>query len=263
MLMRFCEEQNLRALFSDKVSSDAIQLLQPAFEKAFGSGSRGTLFGDMLAVGVSDDDLGTTRPSWKLSESSKLSNPLVALLSSWLKRHPELSPPDSAPCTFRTKHTDSIRSRDNIYKVASVSGRDSFVIFTKEDSNDWFAGQVEEIFLYGHENGASIVLTERFLVLAEFEDLPVEFHGLDSFRRFPIAGGRLYQTTHKRERVLLPLRNISCPFAMTPHTVQTGTDRTFPCIHVLPLDKVSSEFIQMYAYAEIHSDTPRIRPGTL
>lgn len=237
--MRFCEEQNLRALFSDNASSNAIQLLQPAFEKAYGTGNQGTLFSDMLAVGVSAKDL-DTMTSWKLLESTELAETTAALLSSWLKHHYHSWPPpqSKSSCVFKTKQVNAIQSRDNVYKVSDVSERDSLVIFTKEGSSSWFAGQVEEIFLYGYQDGASIVLAECFLVLAEFGDLPTDYESLDPYRRFPIVGGRLFHTTRKKERILVPFHNVSCPFAMTPHTLQTDVG-AFSCVHVLPLDKVS------------------------
>ena len=235
--MRFCEEQHLRALYSDNASLNAIQLLRPAFEKAYGTGNRGTLFGDMLAVGVSTED-GTIMPSWKLLESTELTETTAVLLSSWLKHHSGPSLQNKSARAFKTKQVNAIQSRDNIYKVADISERDSLVIFTKEGSSSWFAGQVEEIFLYGHQNGASIDLAERFLVLAEFQDLPTQYQSLDPYRQFPIVGGRLYHAVRKKKRILLPFHNISCPFAMTPHTLQTDLG-AFSCVHVLPLDKVS------------------------
>ena len=224
--MQFCEEQHLRALYSDNASSNAIQLLRPVFEKAYGTGNRGTLFSNMLAVGVSTED-GTITPSWKLLESTELTETIAILLFSWLKHHSRPSPQNKSVRAFKTKHVNTIQSHDNIYKVTDISERDSPIIFTKEGSSSWFAGQVEEIFLYGHQNGASIDLAECFLVLAEFQDLPTQYQFLDPYRQFSIVGGRLYHAVCKKERILLPFHNISCPFAMTPHTYPPDRSRSF------------------------------------
>ncbi|KAG1854890.1 hypothetical protein F4604DRAFT_1685900 [Suillus subluteus] len=233
MSTRFCQEQRLRALFEDNTAPGVTKTLCPTFERAFNHDTRGTLKGDMIAFKCTTGDSVT----WTHSQSSALSKPISQLLSAWLNHHPqshESGKPSRA--ALRGLQLKSISIGDYDYKTAVVSPCDSYLIYSSSSSPIWFAGQIQDIFTYGHRHGDKVELVQHFVVLCAFKSLSSDHAVLDPFRAFQLAGGQLFYASFEEDHVLIPLGDIICPFAHTLYTLDIKA-QAIPCIHALPLDK--------------------------
>ena len=135
----------------------------------------------------------------------------------------------------------SVRYGGSMYKPMSSAGSaDSQVVFKIPGDLDWRA---RNIFQHSHRH-----FTENtsltFLLVDEMCPLSSVHAQSDPFRRFPIAGGRLFYAAYSNS-IVLTANDILCYFASIPRNLP-GT--VIECIHVLPLDKVKQNFAILSFY---------------
>jgi hypothetical protein len=91
MLRRFCQGQNLHALFSRPQIPHAIHKLVPVFEAAFKDGKRGTLFSDGLAFAQNNERDDDNNDDDEAHSSRRtildLSDDVYSLLQDWVAKH--------------------------------------------------------------------------------------------------------------------------------------------------------------------------------
>ncbi|KZS99729.1 uncharacterized protein LAESUDRAFT_605756, partial [Laetiporus sulphureus 93-53] len=241
LLTRFCCKQALRNLFTSVVLPPSVRQLIPNFVHSFQSDTRGTLLTDILALGPPESQ--PENPSFdgharlRMSEYSLLPDYIVDLLRNRMMMDYSLAGIESWTGSINpyVVSLDSVEYRGVLYKVSTCSLGDSNVIFTSQLRGQWRAGQVAHMFRYKQIHG-ECKFVQDYLVVKEFVPLTSEDSRLDPYRRFPVAGGRLFRDAFKPEIQLLTTKDLLCHFAMLPRLLPKGSVK---CIHVLPLDKVS------------------------
>ncbi|RDX39689.1 hypothetical protein OH76DRAFT_1367271 [Lentinus brumalis] len=123
------------------------------------------------------------------------------------------------------------------YHSCRSAPRNSNILFTHPASAEVRAGFIKDIFVHSRPSlGGTSTVEETYLAVSGYVELSPTDLAQDKFRKFPIAGGRLvYARTDPRVYIVRPSQ-IVCHFAKTKLQV---TNITAPCIHVLPLDRVS------------------------
>ncbi len=120
------------------------------------------------------------------------------------------------------------------YRAAKDSQKDSNLLFRLTGSSNERAGRIEVIFrhtrLVEFEK-----LTEAFLIVKPYEELRSADIQYDPYRKYKWAGGQLY---HNK---LMSTSHIVRPAQVVSHFAKTEMDMPrigYPCIHVLPLNRV-------------------------
>ncbi len=126
------------------------------------------------------------------------------------------------------------------FATSGVSPRNSNVIIGHVPEL-WSAGEIKHIVTVQSQSTSTSELSGRIIfVLQIFDELDGDDICRDPYRRFPIAGGRIFYDTCLRSKLLIvPSDEILCHFVRTTNVVTTIARAHF---HALPLDKVL-EFI--------------------
>jgi hypothetical protein len=126
MFNRFCEAQNLCALFcAEKLPSELRELI-PEYKHAFEGDIRGTLVNDMLAY---DEHFNSRHAevTWSERDLTPLSPSIHRLLQEWYAiRVPNLELPKVQPEAFQRTY---ITRLGETFVTASASARDSLVVY--------------------------------------------------------------------------------------------------------------------------------------
>lgn len=234
MLDRFCQGQNLRALFTgDHNTSTVIERLKSHFERVFNADVRGTLLSDILSF--SSEPEYTDPTTWKVTDTVHLSPEITGLLEPWLLKHVGTGGPSRMPT--RGIFQNEFCRYGQKFKTANASPRDSYVIYKKQSDTDWAAGQIRQIFLHSSRSSDGInTVIRRFLLVDNFRPLSPDHVQFDHYREFPVVGGQLFYDQFTPTPSLITSDEICCHFVHTPHTLPVGN---IMCVHALPLDKVS------------------------
>jgi len=153
------------------------------------------------------------------------------LLQTWIREESVGSSEADAPrsCTF----LKSVNSGGVLFTPASEHPNDSQIVFGAGVPQDWSAGYIQSIFAVSIPLENGVLTRQTFCVVNVLKDLPEDLARDDPYRRFPIAGGRLYQQKTARVKLLRSSEIIS-HFAGTPDIL---SKLNMSHIHVLPLDK--------------------------
>ena len=245
MLRRFCMNQNIRSLLScSERVLEVTRILLPLFERSFDARTQGTLEVDKSfnennpAVAVSGSlgkfkeiinqlDRLKKEPSKNKSNFGKLTDEYEGLLHWWIKENTKTS--SYRPTVVRLRESITLHGIE--YASHSFwAKQDTQVIVREKKTGDWFPGVALMIFsLPSLPEGIS----EDFFFVKRFLDLPPEFVPKDSYRQFPIAGGRVYQDKFGTTEVV-PAASIVSHFAGMINVLPTIPINH---VHVLPLDK--------------------------
>ncbi|EIW54249.1 uncharacterized protein TRAVEDRAFT_132588, partial [Trametes versicolor FP-101664 SS1] len=122
------------------------------------------------------------------------------------------------------------------YHTSRSSSRDSNILFNPSGpSTTPCAGSIIDIFHHTRNTTTDNRVSESFLVISHYNELSELDSTQDTFRRFPIAGGRLVY------RSLAPGYSLIRPEQILCHVAKTAIEFpsiSQPCFHVLPLDRV-------------------------
>ena len=133
-----------------------------------------------------------------------------------------------------------------LYKPRARAPGDSNIIFVHPDVQKTAAGSIRDIFTHQRTQGDA-TNEETFLVVDRLLELPREEMHLDPFRRFK-AGGSLFYSAYAPNVYIVRPSEVLC------HTANTSMDGLVvnrrgqdsfskACVHVKPLDRVSSPYI--------------------
>ncbi|KII91440.1 hypothetical protein PLICRDRAFT_105296 [Plicaturopsis crispa FD-325 SS-3] len=232
MFRVFTMGQNLRGLFCAETLPKSLHGLIPRFHSLFVTGSRGgTLTSDILAFDDSYNQAANAKP-WDVRNTVGIPADIFSLL----RQHILRSRPDDSSSTIRNAvHVRASWNRlGELLKPASVSPRDSNIIFHSA-GGDWSAGRIRTIFDHSSDSETA----ETFFVVDAYRPLSKTDVPHDPYRKFPIAGGRLFYKSFTGSPVLLTANDIKCHFASSPQKANGIKEQ---CIHALPLDKVCPHF---------------------
>ena len=221
MFFRLTMSQKLQALFSQHNLPGELKAAVNSFRKIFAvPEQRGTLFTNLLPSSCTVDPLHPPVRRTILCDAT------VSLLEAHYN--------SCGVVPYGEVHT-SYKLKGVNYTTHSVSPRNSYVIFSP-NCGTWEAGRVQLILSHEHHK-ASQNLVSVFVIVEPFQSLSAKHRRFDYYRQFSGVGGRLFYTDCLKDRVLLPIEDITCHFAYTPYS-SPQIDRE--CFHALPLNRVSS-----------------------
>lgn len=223
-MTRFCQKQCLKALFDGLGPSDTMSRVAQKFNHIFNSDLRGTV-NEFLS---DSNQLPSLRDLQQ--QMSPLSDEVSRLLRVWRG-----STASHVHTTF-TRATFLPASTIRNFRVTTwrTSPGDSHVAFRERDGT-WSAGRVREIFVHVWREQESLK-GKVFLVVDVFSELSANEAPNDPYRKFLIAGGRMFLEQFSGLRVISD-EEFWCHFARYDQPLP-GT--SIPCITAIPLDKVPS-----------------------
>lgn len=243
MLHAFCHKQNLNVLIKQLLQIDCderVRSLAIDYIRAFESDNRGTLQGELLS-GIDETSSETAWMRAQAGEHEFLEPNTAQLVRRWFARND----PQSHKCSAINPYVipkDKVCDRGIVYKPVHVSKGDSGIVFTLEGEQIWRAGHITKIFLYyKHIRDGTPPITQTFYLVQAFERLTTEHARRDPYRKFCVAGGRLFYAAFEPITYLLTKNDITCHFASIPRRLPGDSVQ---CVHVLPLDKVSHHHTQ-------------------
>lgn len=123
------------------------------------------------------------------------------------------------------------------YRPSDFSQCDSNILFRSSLGSKPEAGRIIKIFIHHRYSTNNSMVEETFIALQTLIPLSDTDVAYDPYRRYPIAGGFLcYNEYHTKYRVIRP-SSVICHYARTPMRIQRIRQL---CVHVLPLDRVST-----------------------
>lgn len=152
------------------------------------------------------------------------------------------------PLSNQATFLSSLQLHGVMFKSFDQSPRDSCVSFRPTGTPMEGAGHIMAIFTHTRCTAADppASTTETFLLVKPFEELSVDDVRHDHYRQYQWAGGLLYYDTFLPPVIVRP-EQIICHAAKTP--LRFGNIER-PCVHILPLNRVSN--ILTCIYAMIH-----------
>lgn len=221
LLRRFCCRQNLRALFYQLPAR--LKTFAQSFKAVFESNIRGTLFSDLRSIDNELRDILDPDDAAQDLISGKSHHLSLDIYEALRRRD---SGADRHAISLRAVDHDGAR-----YKPHSSGPKDSHVVFRAPDNEDWRAGRVRDIFT---QDGGSATTKKIWLAVDEYTSLSAEDQVLDPYRKFPIAGGRLFYADFEPGPRILALEDIICHSTMIKRQLPVLLRE---CVHILPLDK--------------------------
>lgn len=224
MFRRYCESQAFRALIGSSGFHDTLEALRDKFNDVFGeSSSSGTLQADMVDFNgqrIVFDKQSSLPPDARREVSEYIANP-----SHWHARQ----------CCYAVSELKSCQRVQRFgmtFTPSCFSPRDSNVIIGTVPG-DWSAGEIKHILSI--EESATTSTRPVFFLLRMFKELEGEDIVLDPYRRFPIAGGRVFYDESETRMRVVEGDSILCHFVRTTGVISSIRRSHF---HALPLDKV-------------------------
>lgn len=222
LLRRFCCRQNLHALFSQLPAR--LQRVARSFKRIFESDNiRGTLFSDLQSV---DDELRDILDPGNSATDLRLRKPYHLSSDAYEALRARDALADRLVIALQAFAHEGVR-----YRPHSTGPKDSYVVLRLSAGADWRAGRIREIFM--HERSASDAGRVWFVV-DEYIPLSTEDQALDPYRKFTIAGGRLFSAEFTSEPLVLAPEEIICHSTMMKRQLPVMLTE---CVHILPLDK--------------------------
>jgi hypothetical protein len=222
-MTRFCQKQRLKALFDGLGTSDALSGVVQRFSHVFNSDLRGTVNEFLLGA-----DLLPPRTDLQL-QMSPLPDEVSRLLGAWAR-----STTSHVKATFTRAASLPVSTiRNHRITTWRTSLGNSHVAF-REQGGTWSAGRVREIFVHVWREQDSFK-QKVFLVVDVFSELSAEDALNDPYRKFLIAGGRMFLKQFLGPRVISD-EEFWCHFARYDQPLPGRT--SVPCITAIPLDKV-------------------------
>ena len=229
-MTRFCQKQRLKALFDGLGPSDALSSVVQKFNHVFNSDHRGTV-NEFL---TDPDQLPPLRDLQR--QMIPLSSEVSRLLGVWKR-----STTSHVQATFMQAAFLPVSTiRNSRITTWRTSLGDSHVAFRERDGT-WAAGRVREIFVHIWREQENL-RGKVFLVIDVFSELSADNACNDPYRKFLIAGGRMFLERFSGLRVISD-EEFWCHFARYDQLLP-GT--SIPCVTAIPLDKVP-----FYPYVEL------------
>ncbi|KAI0042377.1 hypothetical protein FA95DRAFT_1500162 [Auriscalpium vulgare] len=231
MYERFCMGQKLRQIMHRNRLGEELQHLLPAYSRVSSGDVRGTFLNDMLAMEETSSSISDITPP----DQSEVPIPddILRLLV------PQLSVTDAAGRKRAPRKSYvrrmQIRMRGVLFHTFSSAPRDSFVAIGTSGMDDWRPARIASIIQHTQVLSRVPETTTVFFLVQTFKPLSEEDAAHDPYRRFPIAGGRLYYDRMEETSLLVPVKDVICHIAMTPMRWE-GIEES--CIHALPIDRV-------------------------
>jgi hypothetical protein len=194
------------------------------FHKIFNSDERGTLLSDIKAF---------TRPLSHDPPRGKASlhdlGPIdYKLLKEWATRNSVALDSSRYGTAHESLVLRGVRYESQMAKLESSSQRiipESHIAFGASVPHEWKAGRIEKIFVHSEET---------FLLIRPFKELDDLDSRHDHYRRFPIAGGRVYYQSMD-PTIVIHRADIRAHIAYVPSVCEQISSAHFLA---LPLDRV-------------------------
>ncbi|KAH9941081.1 hypothetical protein B0H21DRAFT_710687 [Amylocystis lapponica] len=236
LLTRFCCRQNIRALFASASLPAPLHPIVASFFDTFQSDIRGTLLSDMLALQEPYSIDAPAEEEVRAKDHVTLHNDILRPLESWIQLHDGYRVGNTSTNPFAVP-LKTLEDQGIVYKEGRSSPGDSQVIFKLGDKDAWRAGRIRQIFKHTRAHqGSRRSIAQTFLAVDEYLPLSAEHAVLDPFRKFPVAGGRLFYNKYEPLPVILTAEDVVCQFAFIRRSFP-GIQESVDFAHVLPLDK--------------------------
>lgn len=222
LLRRFCCRQNLRALCYQLPAR--LQRFMQSFRQVFEwNHARGTLFSDLQSV---DDELRDILDPGHAADNLHPGKPYHLSFDVYEALRARDTTAGRSVVSIRTLDHEGVR-----YRPHSTGPRDSYVVFRGSNGAEWRAGQIRELFA---QERATTGIERTWIVVDEYIPLSTEDQALDPYRKFAIAGGRLFYAEFMPKPLILVLEEIVCHSTMMKRQLPVTSKE---CVHILPLDK--------------------------
>lgn len=228
-LDRFCQQQNLRAMFTSPLLSDLPDVAN-AFNRVFASDTRGTLLDDIATF-----EGGSTKPpTAESNDYFRLPDDLAEKLRQQVL--PVFSKKVFNP--FITK-LDSVSEGGDIYKPVGTRSGDENAVFKTTKDKTWRAGRILMFFNHAHMGLGNQRTEATFVVLEEYKPLSPMHRESDPYRHYSVAGGRLFYDEFLPKQVLLLTEVLHCHCSISrPRIHWRDNAINDKVVHILPLNKV-------------------------
>jgi hypothetical protein len=211
MFNRFCEAQNLRALFCDEKLPPELRELIPEYKRVFEGDIRGTLVNDMLAYDEHSNS-GHTEVTWSERDLTPLSHSNYGLLQEWYAtRVPNVELSKIRPEAFQRT---IIARTGETFATASASARDSLVFYRSHNMERRY-GRIHNIFSHTQRGEDNIQRSQTFFVVDPFECLPS--HRRHAFQGLRGAGCDVAYNRLSQPAVLVTSEDIISHFVCGPY----------------------------------------------
>ncbi|KAG1905079.1 uncharacterized protein F5891DRAFT_889289, partial [Suillus fuscotomentosus] len=241
MMNHTCRVANFRTLIQGEHIRTVVSDMVDAYSNFAGEDRRGTRIRDVLQWEKPVTAQGQTRPTTKeVALEEELYLALLQLINTieQLRYVGDGDPRSSDQLFLRRKVLPSNRIliRGVSYRPSDFSHCDSNILFRSSLGSKPEAGRIIKIFLHHRFSTNDNQIEETFIALQTLVPLSDTDVPYDPYRQYPLAGGFLcYNEYHTKYRVIRP-SGIICHYAKTPMRVPRIRQ---PCVHVLPLDRVS------------------------
>ena len=207
--------------------------LRLAFSKAFDGDMRGTFWNDLWAFTPNPDEHFSM-----LAKSKEVQLPI------WIKeklRKGTLGGIAATQCPQQCFSQESFAFRGMKFSIETNSLGNSYVVFKNkmESSKSWSAGSIQMIFHLRIEHSKESRIHGPFFVIKPYLPLNAADIQFDPYRKYLFAAGQLVYE-ERGDLVVCLSDEVLCHFAHTPYR---SREILKPCVHVLPLDRVSASFI--------------------
>ncbi len=227
MFERYCQSQAFRAVMNDTNLPVQMETLRDKFKNIFRETGRGSHRLDLL-----DFDEQKVVFDHQISPSPDA----LRLLRDWISNSDRsrnlklIYDPSTLQCCR------SVERFGMTFATSGTSPRNSNVVIGRVPEL-WAAGEIKNIIVIHNQTSSTSKLSGQIVfVLQMFDELEGDDIRGDPYRRFPIAGGRIFYDTCLKSKLLIVLSDeILCHFVRTTNVLTTIARAHF---HALPLDKV-------------------------
>jgi hypothetical protein len=248
MMNHTCRVANVRTLLQEERIRTVVLDMVDAYSDFAGEDRRGTRIRDVLQWDKTVTAHGQVRPASKeviLEEC--VYSALLQLIGTTepLKYVGEGEHRSSNQLFLRRKVllSNRILIHGVSYRPSGFSHCDSNIIFRRSQGSKPEAGCIIKIFLHHRYSTDNNMIEETFLAIQPLIALADTDVPHDPYRQYPVAGGFLcYNEYHTDYHIIRP-SGVICHYAKTPMRIPRIRQ---PCVHVLPLDRVSASATRDY-----------------
>ncbi|KAH7918993.1 hypothetical protein BV22DRAFT_1108228 [Leucogyrophana mollusca] len=238
----FCRGSNLKSLLSRVDLPESFDEIGPLIQQYFTSDFKGTLLSDLAAMGAeSRNDPATPDPTpfevlnedvyAGLLQRINYSSPAQQFQSSRNTPKPWM--------TFlqpTAQNRKMVKFNGIVFAIAKKHRGNSYILFKSFLSQTVRAGCIDQIFLHSRASPPSSI-SEFFLVIKVFCELPAGEVVHDPYRRYPLLDARLCYDSFEAQPIVIKLTDIVSHAATCPFTSDTISA---PLRVILSLDRVST-----------------------
>lgn len=237
MFVKFCCSQSIRSLYHPSAIPEDLRGMIAQYIKTYASDTRGSrlsdVFSDEERFGMLDGEV-----AWQAKDFKPLEVEDHQLLREWMDIH---CPLEIAPrvVVFRKE----IFRFGQRYTSNRLHNSDSHIVYHTGGGDwdagsvaggHWGAGAIVDIFSQATIGGPSV---RTWVIVLPYKALRSRHESLDPYRRYPVAGGRLFRHEWESNAIVIEAKAIISHCASASLNIEfEGSLRL--CRLCLPLNKI-------------------------